>query len=120
MGGKLTASVVEEHSGVRAQGHSERQKVRVGTHCTSGYYRLAFAQSGWSSYIAYDASSAYVEKILETLPSIGDVSVSKNNTGNIWIVTFLTNVWNVFQGRPLINSTLLQSRRLFARTKSKN
>eukprot|EP00945_MAST-04E_sp_MAST-4E-sp1_P008597 g8597.t1 len=95
--GKISFSVVEEHSGVRSQGFGESQKIYVSPQCTGGYFRLAFAQSGWSSYIPFDASVQNIEEALETLPTVGDVTVAKNASKSFWMVTFTTNTGNLPQ-----------------------
>jgi hypothetical protein len=95
--GTISLTVTEEHSGVRSQGFSEIQEVNLNAQCTSGYYRLAFASSGWSSYIPFDATLETVELALETLPTVGDVTVSKMNAQNVWHVTFKTNIGNLPQ-----------------------
>ena len=51
-------------------GFDEVQKISLNSNCKSGYYRLAFASSGWSSYSFYDAQSDM--DIPEALPTVGD------------------------------------------------
>merc|ERR1711871_1722826 len=95
--GSIKLAVTEEHSGVRSQGFDEVQKISLNSNCKNGYYRVAFASSGWSSYIPYDAQSEMVKQALEALPTVGDVEVRKPNSTNTWLVTFSTNVGNLPQ-----------------------
>jgi hypothetical protein len=95
--GNIGVTVAEDTRGVRSNGISEVQRIVSTTECTSGSFRLAFAGSSWSPYLAHDATNSQVAKAIETLSTSGDIEVSRINSavsGNLyeWYVTFSTNV----------------------------
>ena len=67
-----------------------------------GHWRIAFGGSAFSAYLSTEANETEVEAAIESLPSTGDVSVSREsrnnsytqggNHGYRWLVTFHTPV----------------------------
>ena len=62
----------------------------------SGFYRVAYDMSAWTNYLAFDASTSDMKEALESLDTIGKVTVSvgeaDDNGGRTWLVTFNSNV----------------------------
>merc|ERR1711871_56897 len=81
-GGTPSVTVQETLKGRRANGNSEVQRTRTSsTASISGYWRLAFAGSGYTAYLPFDASNADVENALESLPTVGLVTVTRSGDG---------------------------------------
>jgi hypothetical protein len=119
--GSATSQSYEVVSGVRASGANEVQVITsFGTGegfrgsvndpssgnpddaVVRGFWRVAFAGSPFSAYLSTEANETEVEAALESLSTVGDVSVVRelhNDTattgsdgGYRWLVTFLTPV----------------------------
>jgi len=61
----------------------------------SGWWRMLFASSSYSVYLSSEASEVEVEAALESLPSVGDVDVTRidnDDSGYDWLITFNTPV----------------------------
>jgi hypothetical protein len=95
--GNIQVVAKEETRGVRAGGVSEIQRITSSAECTEGFFRIALAGSTWSPYLAHDVSDSAMELAIETLSTVGDVSVTRVGSGApfAWLVTFNTNVGDV-------------------------
>lgn len=116
--GSAVSTSYEVESGVRASGTHEVQIISsYGTgegsrgasddenpddEVIRGNWRVAFRGSAFSTYLSASANETDVEAALEGLPTMGDVTVSKEmyndtytageNNGYRWLVTFITPV----------------------------
>jgi len=115
-GSRGSSSTYQVVSGVRAGGYTEIQAItsygtgegkRGSVNCDDsvirGFWRLSFAGSAFSAYLSTEANASSVEAALESLPTVGDVSVSREpfnttlggSNGYRWMVTFYTPVGNL-------------------------
>uniref|UniRef100_A0A7S3UTI5 Fibronectin type-III domain-containing protein n=1 Tax=Heterosigma akashiwo TaxID=2829 RepID=A0A7S3UTI5_HETAK len=109
-----TTTSSEITSGVRPEGANEIQVIEsYGTgsgqrgsfnpddSIIRGWWRIKFDGSAFTIYLSSEASAADVEGALETLETVGDVSVTREDgtmedgNGYRWIVTFITPVGNL-------------------------
>jgi hypothetical protein len=93
-------SVVEEVvSGRRPQGTPEVQIITATDAGTlSGFYRLRFAGSSFTTYIAHDADGTRLSQALEDLSTVGTINAVRTTSTastTVWAVTFLSNRGNV-------------------------
>merc|ERR1711871_1504541 len=100
--GIISMDIIETRSGVRPQGKDEQQVVEV-VGATGGFFQLRFEGSAPTVDLAYDVAPERMETALESLPTVGDVSVSRfvvaatmddpstPASGYAWIVTFHSN-----------------------------
>jgi hypothetical protein len=116
--GSAVSTSYEVKSGVRASGAHEVQVISSygtgeGTRGAAesgnpddevirGFWRVAFRGSAFSTYLSAAANETDVEAALESLPTMGDVTVTREmyndtytdggNNGYRWLVTFITPV----------------------------
>lgn len=62
-----------------------------------GYFRLSYKGSAWSNYLPAEISAANLKLMLESLSTVGKVTVNQegpSTNGFIWTITFDSNVGN--------------------------
>ncbi|KAL3761394.1 hypothetical protein ACHAW5_005766 [Stephanodiscus triporus] len=79
--GSPTVTVSTFRDGRRSGGFNEIQYLQVlGTGTLSGYYRLKFSGSKWTSLIPIHASAAYIENALLQLSTVSTIEVVQNDS----------------------------------------
>ena len=74
----ITISTIQE--GQRSGGRYESQYLQVvGTGTISGYYRIKFMSSEWTSFISVHADAVYIKNALEQLSTVIEVDVIQND-----------------------------------------
>jgi hypothetical protein len=104
-GTQVTARVFEAQSGINVPqaSHPGKKEVQVlvTSHPTSavgGYFRLSYKGSPWSNYLPASIGEEDLRFALESLPTIGKVSVNlmhPSQNGQVWSITFESNVGNL-------------------------
>ena len=78
--GLPSITVSTTYEGQRSGGKHESQYLQiVGTGTISGYYRIKFMSSEWTSFISVHADAAYVKNALEQLSTVDEVDVIQND-----------------------------------------
>ncbi|KAL9190309.1 hypothetical protein ACHAXT_007520 [Thalassiosira profunda] len=106
--GSPTITVSTSQDGRRPGGRNEVQYLQVvGTGTLSGFYRMKFEGSVWSAHIPVNADAVTIQKALEQLSTIGEVTVTQNDSvdqsqigtgGDLvhhYAITFVSNSGNV-------------------------
>ncbi|DAZ98274.1 TPA: hypothetical protein N0F65_008959 [Lagenidium giganteum] len=76
-------------------------QVLVTSHPTTtvgGYFRLSFKGSRWSNYLSATIAAADLKAALESLPTVGKVTVTdvgQFQNGKVWTIAFESNVGNM-------------------------
>jgi hypothetical protein len=110
----LTLDVFDVVHGVQqatatVSGKQETQRLTIeASSSLAGFFRVKYEGSIYSEYLPVNSDDAALKDALESLPTVGSISVSKTvDTSNTetWLVTFLNNVGNL--GSIVIDSTLV-------------
>ncbi|KAL8005500.1 putative ankyrin repeat and fibronectin type-III domain-containing protein [Plasmopara halstedii] len=110
-GSGVSGRVFEMQSGITAPvpstfpGKPEVQVlVTFHTSIVSGYFRISYKGSPWTSYLSASISAADLKSALEAIPTIGVASVKSEtmllsgaswSNGRVWTITFESNVGNM-------------------------
>ena len=94
----VSYQVYEDQAGLDSSKLRETQVVVTGASAgvVTGYFRLRFQGSTWTSYLPASASASAVKDALEQLPTVGQVTVTETSKsiGKYWTVTFDSKIGN--------------------------